>query len=72
MKRLTFFCFFLLTIFLSFFSQTLAQIGVGVGVGKIQVDEKLKPGMIYQLPSFTVLNTGGEPSDYEISIQYHE
>lgn len=50
----------------------LARIGVGVGTGKIQVDEKLKPGMIYELPSLTVLNTGDEPSDYEVTVEYHE
>jgi hypothetical protein len=64
--------FFPLLIFSLFPNQVLAKIGVGVGIGKIQVDEKLKPGIIYQLPSFTVLNTGDEASDYEVSIEYHE
>jgi hypothetical protein len=48
------------------------RIGVGVGIGKIQVDKPLKPGMIYNLPSLPVLNTGDEPADYEVSIEYHE
>jgi len=51
---------------------TLAIIGVGVGTGKIQIDEELKPGSIYRLPSLTVLNTGDESSDYEVSVEYHE
>lgn len=45
---------------------------MGVGTGKIQVDEKLKPGIIYELPFVTVINTGDEPSDYEVDISYHE
>lgn len=49
-----------------------AKIGVGVGTGKIQVKDKLKPGIIYELPPLTVLNTGDEPSDYEVNVSYHE
>ena len=51
---------------------TFANIGVGVNTGKIQVDEKLKAGMIYKLPSITVINTGDEPADYETTIAYHQ
>jgi len=47
-----------------------ARIGVGVGTGKIQVDEPLKPGIITALPPFTVFNTGDEPSEYGVSIEY--
>lgn len=53
-------------------NEVLATIGVGVGTGKIQVDQKLKPGIIYELPSLTVLNTGDEESDYEVAVTYHE
>lgn len=63
------FCLLLLT---GLAYNSYAKIGVGVGIGKIQVDEKLKPGIIYQLPSLSVLNTGDEPSEYEVSIEYHE
>jgi hypothetical protein len=49
-----------------------SRIGVGVGTGKIQVDDKLKPGTIYRLPSLVVLNTGDEESEYEVGIAYHE
>ncbi len=72
MRKLVIAALSLFVIFSLLPSRALAKIGVGVGVGKIQVDEKLKPGVIYQLPSFTVLNTGDEPSDYEVSIEYHE
>lgn len=53
-------------------TSVFATMGVGVGTGKIQIDEKLKPGIIYQFPPFTVINTGDEPSDYEADISYHE
>lgn len=53
-------------------SRVYAGLGVGVGVGKVQVDEKLRPGTVYKLPQLSVLNTGDEISDYEITIEYHE
>ncbi|KKR05982.1 MAG: hypothetical protein UT34_C0001G0022 [candidate division WS6 bacterium GW2011_GWF2_39_15] len=59
-------------ILLSITSPVLASIGVGVGTGKIIVDDKLKPGQIYRLPSITVLNTGDEEAEYGLSIAYHE
>ncbi|MBU2025346.1 MAG: hypothetical protein ABIC19_01645 [Patescibacteria group bacterium] len=51
---------------------TLARIGVGIGTGKIEVNENLKPGGIYTLPPITVLNTGDEASEYGLSIEYHQ
>lgn len=47
-----------------------AQAGVGVNVGKIQVDEDLAPGGTYHLPSVGVINTGHDASDYSVSISY--
>jgi hypothetical protein len=70
MKR--FFCLLLGTLFLTMPTPILAKIGVGVGSGKIQVEEKLKPGMIYELPPIDVLNTGDEAADYEMSVAYHQ
>ena len=49
-----------------------ARIGVGVGTGKIVVDQKLKPGIIYQLPPLTVVNTGDETSEYGVGISYFQ
>ena len=46
------------------------SVGVGVGTGKIQVDKPLKPGSIYIVPPLTVINTGSEPSEYTVSIDY--
>ena len=53
------------------FPQTaLAKIGVGVGLGKIQIDEELSPGGIYKLPTLPVLNTGDEDGNYEVTVTY--
>lgn len=49
-----------------------AAIGVGIGTGKIVVEEPLKPGGSYDLPALPVLNTGDEPGTYEVTIEYHE
>lgn len=68
MKKLLIFLIFLLILF----PQTAAaKIGVGVGTGKIVVDDELKPGTIYELPSLTVFNTGDESSSYEVNVAYH-
>lgn len=50
----------------------LGRIGVGVGIGKIEIDKELNPGGIYDLPAMPVLNTGDEPGEYEVSVEYHE
>jgi hypothetical protein len=38
--------------------------------GTIRVDEPLLPGGRYNLPSVQVLNTGREPSDYEVGLAF--
>jgi len=53
-------------------SVALAGIGVGVNLGKIEIDEPIKPGGIYNFPSIGVINTGTEPADYELAITYHQ
>ena len=57
-------------LFIVFPTSVFARIGVGVGTGKIQVEDKLKPGIIYNLPSLVVINTGDTASDYEVVISY--
>lgn len=52
-------------------SLAFARLGVGVGTAKIIVDKDLKAGTIYSVPPVTILNTGDEPSDYELLITYH-
>lgn len=53
-------------------STVFAKVGVGIGTGKIVVDEPLKAGMVNKLPSITVVNTGDVPSEYVLSVQYHQ
>ena len=48
----------------------LGQAGVGVNVGKIQLDETIAPGGSYTLPSIGVINTGHDPADYSLRITY--
>ena len=61
---------FVLTPF--FTTPLFASVGVGVGLGKIQVDEILKQGMKYTLPPLTILNTGDVPGEYTIGVAYHQ
>lgn len=62
-----------LFVFLVLPSFASAKVGVGVGLGKVQIDEPLSPGGIYKLPSLPVLNTGDEAGDYEVAVTYqHE
>ncbi len=49
-----------------------AKIGVGVGTGKIEVDEALKPGSIYRLPPISVINTGDVEGEYSLTITHRE
>lgn len=49
-----------------------ASVGVGVNLGKIEVDEPLKPGGIYNFPSIGVLNTGDTAGEYELAVTYHQ
>src|SRR3989338_3544623 len=64
--------FLLFVVFLTGPVLVLAKIGVGVGIGKIQVDQPLKSVLIYTLPNFVLVNTGNEPSEYGVQIVYHE
>jgi hypothetical protein len=70
MKR----CLLTLTFFWLVFlvSPVLANLGVGVGTGKIIVDQVLYPGTIYQLPPLTVINTGDEPSHSGVGFSHRE
>ena len=51
-------------------SSARADIGVGVNLGKIDIDDDLSPGGRYRLPTLGVINTGDEPGDYEVVISY--
>ncbi len=69
---------FITSIFIAVFIAVLilplmifAKIGVGIGTGRIEINEPLRPGGIYDLPSLSIVNTGDEPSDYGVRITYH-
>jgi hypothetical protein len=62
----------LISLILIFPLLVLGKVGVGVGTGKIEIDQDLKPGKTYNLPPITVINTGDEPGEYAISIDYKE
>lgn len=61
-----------LFLFLFIAVPAFAKIGVGVSTGKIVVDEILRPGMVYTLPTLNVINTGTEPSAYGAGVSYLE
>lgn len=50
----------------------LASVGVGVNLGKIKIEQELKPGGIYKFPVIGVINTGDESGDYELAVTYHQ
>ena len=60
-----------ISIFLFVPVSVLAKIGVGVGTGKIQLNEPIKAGGIYALPPLGVFNTGDQGADYEVGVAYH-
>ncbi|HDQ16669.1 MAG TPA: hypothetical protein ENN31_00935 [Candidatus Vogelbacteria bacterium] len=51
---------------------SFARIGVGVATSKIIVEEELKPGLIYNLPALSVVNTGTVSGEYTAKIEYHQ
>ncbi len=62
-----------LVLFVLFFplgTPVFADLGVGIGTGKIEVTEELKKGMEYNFPNLVVINTGDETSKYTVDISY--
>jgi uncharacterized protein YaiE (UPF0345 family) len=47
-----------------------ADRGVGVSTGEMIVATTMSPGGGYHLPGIKVINTGDEPSEYQLSISY--
>lgn len=45
-----------------------ADRGVGIDLGRIDIDQRLSPGGVYRLPTLTVSNTGDEPGDYRVRV----
>ena len=70
MKKLFFLSLILLCLF--FPAVIYSKIGVGIGNCKNNIDEDLFPGKSYNLPDLSVFNTGDEPSEYKVSVTYHQ
>jgi hypothetical protein len=49
-----------------------ADRGIGISIGKIEIEDRLSPGGGYALPTLSVINTGTEPGQYEVAITYTE
>ena len=66
--------FFLALVGFLFFSYSIAsaKIGVGMGAGEIRVDEPVKLGGIYELPSVRIFNTGDEITTYGMGVAFHQ
>ena len=72
-KRILFSLAIIFLIALTFFPlSSSAKLGVGVGTGKIIVNELLRPGTIYELPNLPVINTGDRLTSYSVSVEYLE
>ena len=57
---------------LSASSSALADKGVSVDLGKIEVDKPLSKGGTYQLPTMGVRNPGTESANYVMAVSYIE
>lgn len=71
MKKVIFLLVLLTAVFF-ITSTVMARVGVGVNLGKIEIDEPLKAGGIYEFPQIGVINTGDEPAEYRFAVTYHE
>lgn len=47
-----------------------AQVGVGVDVGNVVIDEEVPPGTVLHLPGIGVINTGDEPAIYGLGVAH--
>jgi P pilus assembly chaperone PapD len=47
-----------------------AETGVAISPGQIRIEDSLSPGGDYRLPSLNVINTGTEPTSYEVVVSY--
>lgn len=53
-------------------ASAFASVGVGVGTGRISVNEPLKSGGIYNLPKVIVFNTGSQQATYSMSVTLNQ
>jgi len=71
MRRLISVLLIALFVSLSFSPIIASGLGVGIGTGKISIDEKLKNGMTYKFPDLVVINTGDVESQYMVDVSYN-
>jgi len=74
-KKLTWFIIPLLLLLAMLSNMGLAyaqEVGVGINMGKISVDEPMMPGGSYKLPAVSIINTGQVASDYAMGVSYHQ
>ena len=71
MKRLLPLFFTFIFLFVSVLPAFAGNLGVGIGTGKISINEKLKNGMTYKFPDLVIINTGDVQSDYLVSVSYN-
>lgn len=64
--------FFTIFLFLFISSVSYAKVGVGMGAGEIRIQESIKLGGMYELPSVRIFNTGDEVTTYTMNIAYHQ
>lgn len=57
---------------LVFSSEVSAELGVGIGAGKVEFNEPLNMGGVYVFPPITIINTGDEAAEYEAGIDFKE
>ncbi len=69
-RHVQIFLFLFAAIFVLSPAAVFARIGVGVGLGKIQIDKPVQAGGIYNLPDLPVINTGDEAGQYNTSVGY--
>ncbi|MDD4382462.1 MAG: hypothetical protein PHE21_03950 [Candidatus Dojkabacteria bacterium] len=72
MRRLLSFVFLFFVLFLPLSPILASGIGVGVGSGKITINDKLKNGMVYKFPDLIVINTGDRESNYMVGVSYNQ
>lgn len=71
MKRLLLLSFTFIFLLVSVFPIFASNLGVGIGTGKISINEKLKNGMTYKFPDLVVINTGEIKSFYTVEVAYN-
>ncbi len=72
-KNTLIFASLFLSLFLFAFPQGIfASTGVRIDTGKIVLEKPITAGASYALPNIQVTNSGTDPSEYGVSVEYNE